>query len=713
MVLFEILSEDGFQRRCRTSFGTALERVKTPALIVPLNKYLLGDDEGEYINLIKKSSNIILQQYDSDLIIPGAVSSLNILSDINTNYYDQKGLPEKFIQFEHNRNKEAGILNIASKNCPNSYLSYTQMKIMLKNFQEELIREIKSKDTNKEIYSNIGLGIQINPNYDILKQMESTVEIITNPEIVNRIKILKLSGIFDNLMNFKEIIDSILYLKDNIPPDILLMASGKITPSKFALISYLGFDLIDSAYLLYAGFSDLYYTGEDLKWVKHLKDTDDLWCSCDSCQKLISSGSISHPGSGLAVKNVDNKLIALHNLECGINEIKKIRKKIETGTLRAYLEKKCSDSTFLISSLRYIDSIEPNPIAAVQRLNKKSKLLCIDSLSYKEPQVVRFKNRVNTNYFPDPNTKLCVLLPCSMRKPYSKSKSHRKFIKTIKSAAGNDYGRISQIIITSPLGLVPRELEEVYPAAHYDISVTGTWDAEEIQLTAQSIASFIQKLPEEVPIIARLSEGYLAAFEMAQKIVNNERSYFIAADLDELKEIIIGQLDLINSHGDNLTDNKKNHDLLSNEEQLIRSIADYQFGPGSGKKLIGTTARFIYSRNEKFREIFGFESYGKISLGKFSRDNGQIKLNLTGGERLASNSNNILVLKADITGSTIFRPAVGKLDENLVSGDEVIILDSSENYFGVGQMVVNAKTALKLRRGAVVKIRKKKKKQQL
>jgi archaeosine synthase len=457
----------------------------------------------------------------------------------------------------------------------------------------------------------------------------------------------------------------------------------------------------------------LYYTGEDLKWVKHIKDTDDLWCSCDSCRKLISSGSISHPGSGLAVKNVDNKLIALHNLECGINEIKKIRKKIETGTLRAYLEKKCSDSTFLISSLRYIDSIDPNPIAAVQRLNKKSKLLCVDSLSYKEPQVVRFKNRVGTNYFPDPNTKLCVLLPCSMRKPYSKSKSHRKFIKTIKSAAGKDYGRISQIIITSPLGLVPRELEEVYPAVHYDISVTGTWDAEEIQLTAQSIALFIQKLPQKVPIIARLSEGYLAAFEMAQKIVNNERPYFIAADLDELKEIIISQLDLINSNGDNLTDNKKNHDLLSNEEQLIRSIADFQFGPGSGKKLIGTTARFIYSRNERFREIHGFESYGKISLGKFSRDNGQIKLNLNGGERLASNSNNILVLKADITGSTIFRPAVGKLDENLVSGDEVIILDSSENYFGVGQMVVNAKTALKLRRGAVVKIRKKKKKQQL
>ena len=35
-------------------------------------------------------------------------------------------------------------------------------------------------------------------------------------------------------------------------------------------------------------------------------------------------------------------------------------------------------------------------------------------------------------------------------------------------------------MVTSPLGLVPRDLEEVWPAGHYDIPVTGDWTQDEI-----------------------------------------------------------------------------------------------------------------------------------------------------------------------------------------------------------------------------------------
>ena len=35
-------------------------------------------------------------------------------------------------------------------------------------------------------------------------------------------------------------------------------------------------------------------------------------------------------------------------------------------------------------------------------------------------------------------------------------------------------------MVTSPLGLVPRDLEEVWPAGHYDIPVTGDWTQDEV-----------------------------------------------------------------------------------------------------------------------------------------------------------------------------------------------------------------------------------------
>ena len=39
---------------------------------------------------------------------------------------------------------------------------------------------------------------------------------------------------------------------------------------------------------------------------------------------------------------------------------------------------------------------------------------------------------------------------------------------------------VHQVMVTSPLGLVPRELEEQWPAAHYDVPVTGQWDDDEL-----------------------------------------------------------------------------------------------------------------------------------------------------------------------------------------------------------------------------------------
>ncbi|MDL5502353.1 MAG: DUF5591 domain-containing protein, partial [Candidatus Methanoperedens sp.] len=85
-----------------------------------------------------------------------------------------------------------------------------------------------------------------------------------------------------------------------------------------------------------------------------------------------------------------------------------------------------------------------------------------------------FAQRVVERYAaPDLDT--LVLLPCSAKKPYSISLSHQKFI----NALGKYRKFVHEVIITSPMGVVPRELELMYPAAHYDTPVTGHWDLEE------------------------------------------------------------------------------------------------------------------------------------------------------------------------------------------------------------------------------------------
>ncbi|MDD1645454.1 MAG: DUF5591 domain-containing protein, partial [Methanomicrobiales archaeon] len=71
-----------------------------------------------------------------------------------------------------------------------------------------------------------------------------------------------------------------------------------------------------------------------------------------------------------------------------------------------------------------------------------------------------------------------------------------------------------ELIVTSPLGLVPRDLERVYPAAHYDVPVTGYWDREELAVISSVIARYLNRHSYR-RVIAHLVGGALAAARMA------------------------------------------------------------------------------------------------------------------------------------------------------------------------------------------------------
>ncbi|DAC13477.1 MAG TPA: hypothetical protein D7H73_02785, partial [Candidatus Poseidoniales archaeon] len=70
---------------------------------------------------------------------------------------------------------------------------------------------------------------------------------------------------------------------------------------------------------------------------------------------------------------------------------------------------------------------------------------------------------------------------------YRRSPSHRKFRDAIASRA------VSEIMVTAPLGLVPRELEVLSPASSYDIPVTGEWDMDELQIIRKMVSDVVSR----------------------------------------------------------------------------------------------------------------------------------------------------------------------------------------------------------------------------
>src|SRR5438034_10275470 len=89
-----------------------------------------------------------------------------------------------------------------------------------------------------------------------------------------------------------------------------------------------------------------------------------------------------------------------------------------------------------------------------------------------------------------PSARVLLRLPCSAGKPDRASPSHRRFRDAI--LASKNPSVVHEVIVTSPLGLIPRELERFYPARAYDIPVTGDWSRDEAAVVTDDLRAYVE-----------------------------------------------------------------------------------------------------------------------------------------------------------------------------------------------------------------------------
>ena len=167
--------------------------------------------------------------------------------------------------------------------------------------------------------------------------------------------------------------------------------------------------------------------------------------------------------------------------------IAETRSALQQGTLRALADKQSLNSPKLVEHLRRHDSLvaEMKGILA-SHVNRNRVFNCFSHSTQSDPLITEWENYICNDYrSPKDLDEVLILLPCSAKKPYRLSKSHGRFIRAIGTSACHE------VIVTSPLGLVPRDLEEVWPAAHYDVPVTGDWSSDEILRIEKMITALL------------------------------------------------------------------------------------------------------------------------------------------------------------------------------------------------------------------------------
>ncbi|MBS7287897.1 MAG: DUF5591 domain-containing protein [Candidatus Freyarchaeota archaeon] len=481
------------------------------------------------------------------------------------------------------------------------------------------------------------------------------------------------------LRNPRDLVAFLREINYFIGSNALLFASGRIPPSYYLHLVYLGIDLFDASFIIDATIRNLYFF--DGEW-HPLSALSELPCFCEACLILRKSSP-----SG----DEKMRLLLNHNVFSALSILRKASLLIKQSRLRDGVEEACHHSPELAALLRISDREAYQLLEKYTPVSSKSKVYCIGPESYYKPSIERFRTRVATRYTPPKSVAAVLLLPCSARKPYSSSHSHRLFRKVVVEAGVKG---VCEGIVTSPLGLVPRELEEVYPAAHYDIPVTGEWDQEEIKIAAECVANYLNKFPDDCPVIAHLNGGYLQACKKASEISGREIIY------TEVEGSLTSPPSLSSLKSTLLRFSKQECREIDHLKEVFRKTADYQFGLGAGEKLSPDSATAkTRARGEKI--LYD----GKVLLAHISPSTGFVVPTLEGGSRLASFSHWVLFKGELIKGSSVMVPGVEDADPQIRPGDIVFVLDSSKELVGIGEAILSGEEMSKLSRGVAVKLK--------
>lgn len=444
--------------------------------------------------------------------------------------------------------------------------------------------------------------------------------------------------------NPRNYVDWLVQLKEKTPTDTAWYAPAAGLPSTIAILCYSGFDLFD-------------FKGVDLKSAQGLFCTPEGEFPADA----MTSGICTCPGCQV-------QDIREHNRHALRQEIALVTKYIEQGQLRELVESRCRMDAPQVAIMRHLDNHYPF-MEKVQPIARAGIMRANSGESMQRAEVRRFAERLVTRYIP-PKTDVAVLLPCSARKPYSLSQSHRRF----QMAIG---GRAHELIITSPLGLVPRELETVYPAMHYDVPVTGYWDAEECAVIADILTRYFKRHHYR-RVIAHLEGGALKVARMAAEACGITLEYSCTehptsdAALNALDACLAGERKV--------------------KDDRLHGMISYQFGADVDTK--GTTLRGHYP------EIF--YSRGNTQIFSIDTGTGLLRPTFDGWGMIPEGLR--VYIDDFIPEGDVLIPGVTRADPGIRDGDEVLVVGA--RAMATGRAALPSEDMVRSRRGVAVRVRK-------
>ncbi|MCS7364509.1 MAG: tRNA guanosine(15) transglycosylase TgtA [archaeon GB-1867-035] len=271
---------------------------------------------------------------------------------------------------------------------------------------------------------------------------------------------------------FDELIDLVMTAKEELPIEKPIHLFGAGHPIVMPLLVAMGCDTFDSAsYALYAR-DERYIT--PLRTIKFSR-LKYLPCNCNVCSRFEVED----------LREMERreriKLIAEHNLSVILREIDEIKQAIHEGSLWELIEIKAKAHPQLYKAIKklskyknYLEKFDPIVKGEIKGI------FYTGSEGLIRPEVTRhlMKMRENIRF---PEKRILILIPDPKEKPFSKSRYVREIMKIIKKSCHEEkINKIHECIYCIPFGVIPLELDEVYPLSQYEAVESRNEDEREV-----------------------------------------------------------------------------------------------------------------------------------------------------------------------------------------------------------------------------------------
>ncbi len=429
---------------------------------------------------------------------------------------------------------------------------------------------------------------------------------------------------------FRELVKVILHSKKGLGPRGPVHLFGAGHPMIYPMAVLLGCDLFDSSsYAKYARRGDMMYP-----WgTRNIDEIEYLGCECPVCSQIDADEL-----KGLQ-KDERDLMIAEHNLWISYREMDRVKQAIHEGSLWEMVENRMGSHPAILESLKAIyegyDILEP-----YEPKSRRKAFFYTRERSLERPGIKRFIQYLEDGYVPpNPGAPSILFDGTDMRKPYS------RYLQNELDMLLPDF-RVN-LLIKTPMGIVPLELDETYPVA-------------------QSI------FPKDLT-----SDG------------QND--------------------DFIPWSGEDTIGSLNSTKGCSLDEMRIRSICDYQFHPGAGDILTDGELTFNKNRKGRIKNVF-LDGRHILSLrahdGLFTlKIDGAVILK----EHLSAPIMRVQVEDESVEfnrqGKNVFAGFITTAWGELKPYDEVLIVDKEDTLVALGRTFLNSREMEVQKKGLAVRVR--------